>query len=76
MKDLMQITSDVEEIFGLSSFKLNLISKFKMYCMRCFKKSVGERKIKTYKDPNLFKSLQVRHLEHYVCDECEKQRIK
>ena len=74
--DLMQMVVDLEERFDLPSFKIDLNLKFKKYCMRCFTQTVSNKKIKLYIDPLFLKYLKQKHLQHHICDECDKQNTK
>jgi hypothetical protein len=74
--DLLKLASYLELKLNDSSLKLEIINQFKKFCMRCFSSSSTEKMIKTYKDNKVFPYLNVKHLEHIVCNECDKQKTK
>ncbi len=73
----MHLVKVLEQKYFNPLYKKLLISAFKESCMICLSQAKEEkRKIKVYKD-NLFRELlSIKHLEHFVCGECDKLRTK
>lgn len=74
----MILASYLESKLNEFSLKLEIINQFKQVCMRCFSscRSPIETKIKTFKDNKIFSLLNLKHLEHSICNECDKQKSK
>jgi hypothetical protein len=77
MKEIMQLSADLEEKYDFAS-KENLKKMIENVCMRCFKiKSTGNLgEMKKYKDEIFMNNMKIKHLYHYVCGECKKEKTK